>query len=165
MIINEKIKASEVEVTGINGEDLGILPTKEALKIAKELGVDLVCLSLTSSPPPCQLMDRHAAQQKKSKDKQAQHKLEKGPKIKEIRLTAGIEPHDFDTKKRQAEKILQAGDWVQLSVRLQRKETDAARKVIEEMAGELSHCGKKEKGVRSSGKQVSVVLKSLSASE
>ncbi|WCK56607.1 translation initiation factor IF-3 [Aneurinibacillus sp. Ricciae_BoGa-3] len=161
MIINEKIKASVVELTGLYGEDLGILPTNEALRIAKELCVDLVCLSLTSSPPPCQLMDGRTARQKKAKDKQAQHKLKKGPKIKEIQLTAGIETHDFDTKRRQAEKILESGDFVQLTVRLQRKESDAARKVVDHMAAELSHCGKKEKGVHTSGKQVSVVLRPL----
>ncbi len=88
MIINEKIKASEVELTGVYGEELGIVSTKEALEMAKKLEVDLVCTSLASSPPPCQLMARQAAQKKKAKGKQVLNKQEKGPKIKEIRLSA-----------------------------------------------------------------------------
>ena len=56
MIKNEKIKASEVHVTGLQGEDLGVMSTKEALLLAKKLKVDLVCTSLMSSPPPCKLI-------------------------------------------------------------------------------------------------------------
>ena len=56
MIKNEKIKASEVHVTGLLGEDLGVMSTKEALLLAKQLKVDLVCTSLMSSPPPCKLI-------------------------------------------------------------------------------------------------------------
>jgi translation initiation factor IF-3 len=159
MIINEKIKTSEVALTGIDGEDLGIVSTKEALRMAKALGVDLVCLSLTSSPPPCQLLDRHTAQKKKAKEKQALHKQEKGPKIKEIRLNAAIEQHDYETKKRQVEKILNAGDWVQITIRLQRKESEAAKQVVAALVQDLSHCAEKDKGIQMSGKQVSVVLK------
>lgn len=58
MIKNEKIRAAEVELTGLNGEQLGIVPTSEALAMAKRLKVDLVCLSLMSSPPPCKLIER-----------------------------------------------------------------------------------------------------------
>ncbi|WCN37949.1 translation initiation factor IF-3 [Aneurinibacillus uraniidurans] len=159
MILNEKIKASEVELAGLNGEELGIMSTKEALKLAKEAGVDLVCLSLASSPPPCQLMERQDAQQKKAKEKQAQRKQEKGPKIKEIRFNADIEQHDYDTKKRQAEKIIRSGDWVQLNVKLQRKETEAARKLVSELAADLAECAQQEKGVQVSGKQVSLTLR------
>lgn len=159
MILNEKIKASEVELTGLNGEDLGIIPTTEALKLAKEAGVDLVCLSLASSPPPCQLIARKDAQQKKVKEKQAQRKQEKGPKTKEIRLTADIEQHDYETKKRQAEKILRSGDWVQLTVKLQRKETEAAKKLVTELAADLTDCAQQEKGIQVSGKQVSLTFR------
>ncbi|BAU26357.1 translation initiation factor IF-3 [Aneurinibacillus soli] len=159
MILNEKIKASEVELTGLDGEELGIISTKEALKLAKEAGVDLVCLSLASSPPPCRLMARQDAQQKKVKEKQTQRKQEKGPKIKEIRLNADIEEHDYDTKKRQAEKIIRGGDWVQLNVKLQRKETEAARKLVSELAADLAECAQQEKGIQVSGKQVSLTLR------
>ncbi|MBN6189151.1 translation initiation factor IF-3 [Aneurinibacillus sp. BA2021] len=159
MIVNEKIKAEEVVLTGINGEDFGIVSTREALRMAKEAGVDLVCLSLASSPPPCQLIAKQAAQKKKAQEKQAQNKQEKGPKTKELRLSASIEQHDYDTKKRQAEKIIAGGDRVQLTVRLQRKESEQAKQLLTELAADLAHCAEKDKGIQVSGKQVSVTLK------
>jgi translation initiation factor IF-3 len=159
MLINEKIKAAEVVLTGLDGEDLGIVPTKEALKMAKQLKVDLVCMSLASSPPPCQLMARETAQKKKAKEKQTLNKQEKGPKVKEIRLTAAIEQHDYETKMRQARKMIEAGDWVQLTVRLQRKESEAARQLVQELVQDLADYAEKDKGIQVSGKQVSAILR------
>lgn len=158
MIANEKIKAAEVQVTGVNGEDLGIMSTKEALQMAKELDVDLVCLSLASSPPPCQLVSRTDFKQQKVKENAKNRKAEKGPKVKEVRLSAFIEDHDYETKKRQAEQILQAGDVVQLTVRLEKKESQEAKRLVEELVRDLAHCGKQDKGIQVSGKQVVAVV-------
>lgn len=69
MLMNEKIKASEVRLTGLSGEDLGILPTSEALAMAKKLRVDLVCTSLMSSPPPCKLIGAGDAKKEKQQPK------------------------------------------------------------------------------------------------
>lgn len=121
MIVNEQIKAAEVSLTGVDGEDLGIVATKVALQMAKEQGVDLVCLSLATSPPPCQLVNRTNHKEQLNREKAKQRKAEKGMKVKELRLSAFIEDHDYETKKRQAEKILAAGDAVQLTVRLEKK--------------------------------------------
>jgi len=159
MIVNEKIKASEVQLTGMNGEDLGIVPTRQALGMAKELQVDLVCLNLAVSPPLCQLIRQQDFRQQQTKAKQQERKAESGGKWKEIRLSSTIEEHDFATKLRQTEKILSAGDHVQLSIRLKPKEDpQQAKKRLEEMVAALSHCGKQVKGVQVSGKQVMVLL-------
>ncbi|MEJ8545077.1 translation initiation factor IF-3 [Brevibacillus borstelensis] len=162
MLINEKIKAAEVELTGLAGEDLGIVSAREALRMAKELNVDLVCLSLASSPPPCKLVSRADYQQQRVQEKKKERKAAQGRKTKEIRLGAYIEEHDYDTKKRQAERILQAGDAVQLCVRLEKKETQAAKELIERLIKELGHCGKQEKGIQVSGKQVTALLLPIS---
>ncbi|GED58066.1 translation initiation factor IF-3 [Brevibacillus formosus] len=154
MILNEKIKAAVVELTGVNGEDLGIISTKEALQMAKEQGVDLVCLSLASSPPPCQLVNRTNYKEQVIKENAKNRKAEKGVKVKEIRLSAYIEDHDYDTKKRQAERILSSGDAVQLTVKLEKKESQEAKRLIEQFIKDLTHCGKQDKGIQVSGKQV-----------
>ncbi|RXT15411.1 translation initiation factor IF-3 [Ammoniphilus sp. CFH 90114] len=158
MIKNEKIKASEVQLTGLDGEDLGIVSTKEALQMAKNLKVDLVCLSLTASPPPCQLVHPVDFKKQKDQERKKERQAERGMKTKEIRLTAFIEDHDYDTKKRQAEKILHAGDAVQFTVRLERKEGQEAKRLLEGLVKELKSCGKQEKGIQVSGKQVVVLL-------
>ncbi|UUZ82803.1 translation initiation factor IF-3 [Paenibacillus sp. P26] len=127
MIMNEKIKASEVQLTGVNGEDLGIVPTREALTMAKQLKVDLVCESLMTSPPPCRLVGRGEAKQQRLQEKRQERKRERPAKLKEIRLTPHIEDHDYDTKRNQSERSLQGGDAVLLVVRIQGKEGAKAK--------------------------------------
>lgn len=161
MIMNEKIKASEVLLTGLNGEDLGIRSTKEALQMAKEHKVDLVCLSLSSSPPPCQLVRRADFKQQTEKQRQLERKAEKGFKTKEIRLSEQIEDHDYDTKRRQAERILSSGDAVQIKILLEGKKNDTAKVLAQQLVNDLKHCGKQEKGFQVSGKQIIIEIHPL----
>lgn len=162
MIMNEKIKAAEVLLTGVDGEELGIVSTREALAIAKALKVDLVCESLMSSPPPCRLIGRgaakQAAQQEKQQEKQQARKREQPPKVKELRLTPHIEEHDYETKKSQAERLLRAGDAVLLTVRIQGKEGAQAKELLERLVRDLAPCGQKQSGIQLSGKQAAVQL-------
>ncbi|WP_028595438.1 translation initiation factor IF-3 [Paenibacillus assamensis] len=152
MIINNKIKAAEVQLIGIDGEDLGIVPTSEALAMAKKLKVDLVCTSLMSSPPPCKLVRAGAVKE----EAQQARKREQKAKVKEIRLTPQIEEHDYETKKQQAERILRAGDAVLLVVRISGKEGEKAKKLLEELLRDLASIGVKQSGIQLSGKQAVV---------
>lgn len=161
MIMNEKIKASEVQLTGVDGENLGIVPTSEALAMAKRLKVDLVCTSLMSSPPPCKLIGRGAAKQEAQQERKQARKLEQPPKVKEIRLTANIEDHDYETKRNQAERILSAGDAVQLVIRLQGKEGAKAKELLESLLKELAPFGTKASGIQLDGKQAAVQVNPL----
>jgi translation initiation factor IF-3 len=161
MIMPAKIKASEVRLTGVDGEDLGIMPTTEALALARKLKVDLVCESLMSSPPPCRLIGRGAAKQDLLKEKQQARKAEQPPKLKEIKLTANIEDHDYDTKKSQCERILESGDAVLLIIKLQGKEGPKAKELLEGLVKDLGHCGKRQSGIQLSGKQAAVQLNPL----
>uniref|UniRef100_UPI000470BCE0 translation initiation factor IF-3 n=1 Tax=Paenibacillus graminis TaxID=189425 RepID=UPI000470BCE0 len=110
VLLNEQIRASEVVLTGLRGEQLGVVSRLEALALAKAAGADLVCTSLMSSPPPCSLMAKGkakaaaqketAAGRKSGADRQAGGNGKK-EKVKELRFTAQIEEHDYDTKLRQ----------------------------------------------------------------
>lgn len=157
MIMNEKIKASEVQLTGIDGEDLGVMPTSQALTLAKKLKVDLVCTSMMSSPPPCKLVGAGKVRE----EAQQQRKREQAPKVKEIRLTPHIEAHDYDTKKQQAERILKSGDAVLLVVRIQGKEGPGAKTLLERLIDDLKLAGRKQTGIQLSGKQASVQIDPL----
>src|SRR5690554_5432987 len=148
IIKNEKIKASEVQLTGVNGEDLGIVPTSEALSMARKLKVDLICTSLMSSPPPCKLQGAGAAKQ----EAQQASKRDRQPKVKEIRLTSQIEEHDYETKKQQAERILKSGDSVMLVVKVQGKEGAKAKQLLEALLKDLSNSGRAQTGIQLSGK-------------
>ncbi|GIO16143.1 translation initiation factor IF-3 [Cohnella xylanilytica] len=159
MIMNEQIKASEVLLTGADGEDLGVVSRDEALALARKLKVDLVCTSLLSSPPPCRLVGRGEARDERNRERREERKREQPAKVKEIRLTAHIEEHDYETKRRQADKLLAAGDAVQLTVKLTNaKEGPAAKELLERLAKDLSGVGKKETGIQISGKQAAVKI-------
>ncbi|KEQ27414.1 translation initiation factor IF-3 [Paenibacillus tyrfis] len=157
MILNEKIKASEVHLTGVDGEDFGIVPTAEALAMARKLKVDLVCTSLMSSPPPCKLVRAGKAKE----EAQQTRKREQAPKLKEIRLTPQIEEHDYETKKQQAERILKSGDTVQFVVRIQGKEGAQAKVLLESLLNDLAASGRKKTGIQLSGKQAAVQVDPL----
>src|ERR1700730_8549648 len=129
MILNEQIKASEVQLTGLQGENLGIVSRAEALALAKKFKVDLVCTSIMTNPPPCRLINRGMARQN-ADQANSKTRNEESMKIKEIRLTANIEAHDYETKQRQTEKLLASGCSVQLVVRLQAKEGPKAKELL-----------------------------------
>jgi translation initiation factor IF-3 len=160
VILNEKIKASEVQLTGQHGENLGVVSRDEALALAKKLKLDLVCTSLMTSPPPCRLMGSGAARQNAD---QANKKARSGEsvKIKEIRLTANIEEHDYETKQKQAEKLLAAGNAVQFVVKIQAKEGPKAKELLERLLKSLETSGTKASGIQLSGKQAAIRMNPL----
>ncbi|HEY2493436.1 MAG TPA: translation initiation factor IF-3 [Paenibacillus sp.] len=156
MIKNDKIKASEVQLTGVHGEDLGIMATADALALAKKHKVDLVCTSLLSSPPPCKLIRAGSAKQEAQQSQQASRKQAQSIKVKEIRLTPQIEEHDYETKKNQAERMLKSGNAVMLVVRIKGKEGIKAKELLENLTKELAPLGTKQSGIQLSGKQAMV---------
>ncbi|WP_040951919.1 translation initiation factor IF-3 [Gorillibacterium massiliense] len=161
IIMNEKIKAVEVQLTGVNGEDLGVMPTREALALAKKLKVDLVCTSLFSSPPPCKLIGAGAAKQQEQIARKQDKNASGERKEKEIRLTPQIEEHDYDTKKNQTERLLMSGNAVRLTVAIGGKEGPQAKALLERLLADLKSCGRPQTGIQLSGKmaQVTVVPK------
>jgi translation initiation factor IF-3 len=125
------------------------------LALAKKFNVDLVCTSLMTSPPPCKLISRGAARQNLDQaNKKARN--EAVLKVKEIRLTANIEAHDYETKQNQAEKLLASGYAVQLVVKLQAKEGPRANELLEQMLRSLASSGTNVTGIQVSGKQAAV---------
>ncbi|GBF73587.1 translation initiation factor IF-3 [Paenibacillus sp. 598K] len=160
MLKNEKIRAAEVLLTGIGGEPLGVVSRDEALALARQAKADLVCDTLMSSPPPCRLVARGQA-------KQQAPLTQRSPgaerKVKEIRLTAAIEEHDYDTKQRQAAKLLQAGHLAQLVVKLQGRkgESEQAKALLQRLLADLREIGKAQSGIQMSGKQAAVTVEPL----
>ncbi|MDM5278125.1 translation initiation factor IF-3 [Paenibacillus silvae] len=163
MIKNEKIKAAEVQLTGLNGEDLGIMSTREALALAKQHKVDLVCTSLMSSPPPCKLIGAGAAREEAQQAKKQASKSPDKRKVKEIRLQLQMEDHDRDVKQSQAERILRKGDSVKFVIQVHgAKEGEAGKVWAEELCKALKDVGSKTTGIQVSGKQVVVQLDPVS---
>ncbi|MFY9747739.1 MAG: translation initiation factor IF-3 [Acidobacteriaceae bacterium] len=115
--INDRIRAREIRVIDENGEQLGILPPFEALKIARERGLDLVEVSPTAVPPVCRIQDYGKFLYEKEKSDRAAKKRQKVIVVKEVKFSVTIDDHDFETRRNQAIRFLKEGDKVKASLR------------------------------------------------
>ena len=115
--INERIRAREVRVIDDAGNQLGILPPFEALKIARERGLDLVEVSPNAVPPVCRIQDYGKFLYEKDKSERAARKKQKIIVIKEVKFSVTVDEHDYQTKKNQAVRFLTEGDKVKASLR------------------------------------------------
>ena len=115
--INDRIRAREIRVIDENGEQLGILPPFEALKIARERGLDLVEVSPNAVPPVCRIQDYGRYLYEKEKSERAARKKQKVIVVKEVKFSVTVDEHDYQTKKNQAVKFLAGGDKVKASLR------------------------------------------------
>jgi len=115
--INDRIRAREIRVIDENGEQLGILPPFEALKIARERGLDLVEVSPTAVPPVCRIQDYGKFLYEKEKSDRAARKRQKVIVVKEVKFSVTIDDHDFETRRNQAIRFLKEGDKVKASLR------------------------------------------------
>ena len=115
--INEEIRDKEVRLIGSDGEQLGVMSSAQALKIADEAGLDLVKISPKAVPPVCKVMDYgkfRFEQAKREKEAKKNHHV---VEIKEVRMSPGIDVGDFNTKLRSAQKFLSEGYRVKVTVR------------------------------------------------
>lgn len=132
--VNHQITAPELRLINDEGEQLGIMPLPEALKLAEEHGLDLVEISPQAKPPVVKLIsyDKFKYQQKKLE--QQQKKKVKKVEVKTVRLSTKIATHDILTKARKADEFLADGDWVKVELRMRGREQaflDVAEKQIE----------------------------------
>ncbi|MGA8909626.1 MAG: translation initiation factor IF-3 [Acidobacteriaceae bacterium] len=117
MRTNERIRAREVRVIDDKGEQLGIMPPFEALKIAREKSLDLVEISPNAVPPVCRIQDYGKFLYEKDKSERAARKKQKVIILKEVKFSVTVDEHDYQTKKNQAVRFLQEGDKVKASLR------------------------------------------------
>lgn len=115
-LINEAIRAPEMRVIGPEGQ-LGIMKRAEALRIAEDLGLDLVEVSPDSKPPVCKIMDYGKYHFEKEKKEKEQRRKKPSVELKEIQLRCRIDTHDFNTKLRHCIEFLQKGNKVKVIVR------------------------------------------------
>lgn len=122
MRINEEIRAREIRVVSADGEQLGIMSVKDALKAAAEKDLDLVEVAPNAKPPVCRIMDYGKYRYEQSKREREARKKQRIIEIKEIRMTPKIETHDFQVKVKAAEKFLKDGDKVKAIIRFRGRE-------------------------------------------
>lgn len=122
MRINEEIRAKEIRVVSSEGEQLGIMAVKDALKLAMEKELDLVEVAPTAKPPVCRIMDYGKYRYEQSKREREARKKQRIIEVKEIRMTPKIEEHDFQVKVKAVQKFLKDGDKVKAMIRFRGRE-------------------------------------------
>ena len=121
-MINEQIRDKEVRVIGEDGEQLGVMSAKDALKMAKEAELDLVKIAPTAKPPVCKIIDYGKYKYEQTRKEKEAKKKQKVTEVKEIRLSPNIDVNDLNTKANQARKFLSKGDKVKVALRFRGRE-------------------------------------------
>lgn len=137
MIVNEKIRARELRVISVGGEQLGVKSRAEALRLAEQAHLDLVLVSPNAKPPVARIMDYGKYRFELQKKDREARKKQKTVSIKEVRLSPTIEKNDFDTKLKNARKFLEKGAKVKVSIRFRGRaitHKEIGRDVLEKMA-------------------------------
>ncbi len=159
--INEEIRDREVRLISEDGEQLGIVSSKEARRIAEDSRLDLVKISPNAKPPVCKVMDYGKYKYELAKKEKEARKKQKVINIKEIRLTPKIEEHDLNTKANRANDFLKDGDKVKVSVRFRGRELvnpDSGKGVLEQFAELTSENGVIDKKPRLEGRNMVMFL-------
>ncbi len=120
--INDQIRAREVRLVGEEGEQLGIVQLRDAQRIAAEKSLDLVEIAPTAKPPVCKIMDYGKYKYEQAKRDKEARKKQKTMEIKEVKLRPNIEDHDFETKARNAQRFLNDGDKVKVTIMFRGRE-------------------------------------------
>ncbi len=159
--INERIRYAKIRVIDPEGQQLGIMSPKEALKIAEEQGLDLVLVSDKADPPVCRIMDYGKfkfEQEKKAREaRKKQHTVD----VKEVKMRYKIEEHDYQVRISHAERFLKDGDKVKATVMFRGREIQhahLAKELLERMAKDLEAIAEVQQAPKQEGRNMTMVI-------
>ena len=161
LMINEQIRDKEVRLIGEDGEQLGIMSAKEALKLAEEAGLDLVKIAPTAKPPVCKIVDYGKYKYEQIRREKEAKKKQKVIEIKEIRLSPNIDTNDLNTKVNAARKFLTKGDRVKVTLRFRGREMahmNNSKHILDDFAESLSDIAVIEKAPKVEGRSMTMFL-------
>ncbi|MFR0041677.1 MAG: translation initiation factor IF-3 [Lachnospira sp.] len=160
-MINEQIRDKEVRVIGQEGQQLGVMSPKDAMKLAREAEVDLVKIAPSAKPPVCKLVDygkyKYELVRKEKEAKKKQRTIE----VKEVRLSPNIDVNDLNTKSNAARKFIEKGDKVKVSLRFRGREmahVDSSKHILEDFAEKLSDIAVVDKAPKLEGRSMTMFL-------
>ena len=159
--INDEIKDKELRIISADGEQLGIMSSSEALKLAENAGLDLVKIAPNAKPPVCKVIDYGKYRYEMArKDKEAKKK-QKTVELKEIRLSPNIDTNDLNTKMNAAKKFLAKGNKVKITLRFRGREMahmSSSKHILDDFAENLSDIAVVEKAPKIEGRSIGMVL-------
>ncbi len=161
LFINEQIRDKEVRVIGEDGEQLGIMSSKEALSRAEEAGLDLVKIAPTAKPPVCRIVDYGKFKYEQVRREKDAKKKQKTIEIKEIRLSPNIDTNDLNTKANAARKFLTKGNRVKVTLRFRGREMahmSESKHILDDFAQTLADISVVEKPPKVEGRTMTITL-------
>ena len=161
LMINEQIRDKEVRLIGEDGEQLGIVSVKEALRLAEEAGLDLVKIAPTAKPPVCKIVDYGKIKYEQLRKEKEAKKKQKVVEIKEIRLSPNIDTNDLNTKMNAARKFITKGDRVKVTLRFRGREMahmNSSKHILDDFAENLSDVAVVEKAPKVEGRSMTMFL-------
>ena len=161
LMINEQIRDKEVRVIGEDGEQLGIMSAKEAMKLAQEAELDLVKIAPTAKPPVCKIIDYGKYRYEQARKEKEAKKKQKTVDVKEVRLSPNIDTNDLNTKVNSAKKFIQKGDKVKVTLRFRGREMahmQTSKHILDDFADMMKDVAVVEKPAKLEGRSISMVL-------
>jgi translation initiation factor IF-3 len=159
--INERIRAREVRVIGDDGEQFGVMPLFEALRMAQDRGVDLVEVAPTAVPPVCRLLDYGKYRFEQDKREKEARKNQKIALLKEVRMGPSTDEHDLETKAKLIHKFIDEGDKVKVTVRFRGRQMahpQLGRQVLDSIVQKLHGFASVERAPLVEGKAMSMII-------
>ena len=160
-MINEQIRDREVRLIGPDGEQIGVVSSREAQKIADEAGLDLVKIAPNAKPPVCKVIDYGKYRYEMARKEKDAKKKQKIVEIKEIRLSPNIDTNDLNTKMNAAKKFLTKGNKVKITLRFRDREMarmNSSKHILDDFAENLSDIAVVEKAPKIEGRSIGMVL-------
>ena len=160
-MINEQIRDKEVRLIGEDGEQLGIMSAKDAMKLAKEANLDLVKIAPTAKPPVCKIIDYGKYRYELARKEKEAKRKQKTTEVKEIRLSPNIDTNDLNTKANQARKFLEKGDKVKVSLRFRGREmahVTSSKQILDDFFEKVSDIAVIEKPAKMEGRSMIMFL-------
>ena len=160
-MINEQIRDKEIRLIGEDGEPLGIMSTREAMKLAAEAELDLVKIAPTAKPPVCKIIDYGKYKYELTRKEKEAKKKQKTVDVKEVRLSPNIDTNDLNTKVNNAKKFIQKGNKVKVTLRFRGREMahmQTSKHILDDFADMLKDIAVVEKPTKLEGRSISMVL-------
>ena len=160
--INNRIRIREVRVVGEAGEQLGVMATSEAMKLAEDAELDLVEVAPSAVPPVCRIMDYSKYKYEQEKSEKEARKKQRIVHLKEVRMGPKIGEHDYQFKLRNLEEFLKRGDKVKITMMFKGREmahVDLGRKVLDRLSSDISAIGEIEEPPKQEGRFINMVIR------
>ena len=160
-MINGQIRDNEVRVIAENGDQLGVMPVKEAMKLAQEAELDLVKIAPKAQPPVCKIIDYGKYRYELARKEKEAKKKQKTVEVKEVRISPNIDTNDLNTKVNNAKKFIAKGNKVKVTLRFRGREMahmQQSKHILDDFAEMLAEVAVVEKPAKLEGRSMSMVL-------